>query len=127
MYPEACSLEHSTSDLVTDRLARFLNNPESCPHGSPIPDGNYKLPEVSATTLSKLEVGQTGKMVGVECESDAQCLHYLTDIGLTPGEKVKVMEISPFDGTLTVEVNGFSKAMGTQLASLIMVEPVKNA
>lgn len=123
VYPEACSLEHSTSDLVAESLAQFLNNPEYCPHGSPIPDGNCKLPEVSGIPLSKLEVGRIGKMVGVECESDTQCLRYLTNIGLTPGAKIKILERSAFDGTLTIEVNGSSKAMGVQLASLIMVEP----
>jgi DtxR family Mn-dependent transcriptional regulator len=82
------------------------------------------MPEVSAILLSKLEVGRIGKMVGVVCESNTLCLRYLTDIGLAPGAKVKVLERSSFDGTLTIEVNGSSKAIGAQLASLIMVEPI---
>ena len=124
IYPEACSLEHATSDLVTEKLARFLNDPEYCPHGSPIPYSNHELPRVSGIPLSQLEVGRVGKMVAIECESDTQCLRYLSDIGLTPGEKVKVLERSSFDGTLSIEVNGSSRAMGTRVASLIMVEPI---
>src|SRR5512145_2030790 len=30
-------LEHAASEHVTERLARFLGEPESCPHGEPIP------------------------------------------------------------------------------------------
>ena len=47
----------------------------------------------------------------------------MRDIGLAPGEEVKVLERSSLDGTLIIEVNGSSKAMGTQVASLIIVEP----
>lgn len=123
IYPEACSLEHCTSELVAESLAHFLNDPEYCPHGSPIPHSNYELPQVRGIPLPQLEVGRTGKMVAVECESDAQYLRYLRDIGLAPGEEVKVLERSSLDGTLIIEVNGSSKAMGTQVASLIIVEP----
>ena len=123
VFAEACSLEHSTSDLVTDKLGQFLNNPEYCPHGSPIPDSNNRLPEEKGILLSKLELGRIGKMTGVDCESNTQCLRYLTEIGLTPGVKVLAVERSSFDGTLTIEVNGSSKAMSPQLASSIMVEP----
>lgn len=73
--------------------------------------------------MSRLELVRIGKMSGVDCESNTQCLRYLTEIGLTPGVKVPALERSAFDGTLTIEVSGSSKAMSTQLASLIMIEP----
>ena len=37
VYHHACTLEHATSDLVEDKLAEFMDNPDVCPHGSPIP------------------------------------------------------------------------------------------
>ena len=123
VYREACSLEHCTSDLIAERLAQFLNNPDHCPHGSPIPDGNYEMPEANAVLLSKLEVGRNGKMASVGCESDTECLRHLTSIGLTPGASVVVSERSPFDDILTIEIDGSSRAIGAQLASLIMIEP----
>lgn len=38
VHDEAEKLEHATSDLVLDALYVFLNKPEVCPHGRPIPE-----------------------------------------------------------------------------------------
>jgi putative ABC transport system ATP-binding protein len=35
----ACTFEHILSPEVTERICVFLNHPEHCPHGSPIPPG----------------------------------------------------------------------------------------
>ncbi len=35
----ACTFEHVLSPEVTERICVFLNHPDSCPHGSPIPPG----------------------------------------------------------------------------------------
>ena len=123
VYQDACNLEHATSDLVTEKLAQFLDNPEVCPHGNPIPKDNRELPEVSGIPLAELEAGRVGRMVSVVSESNTKFLHYLTGLGLTPGAKVKVLEKAPFDGTLTIKVNNATKAIGPQAASLVMVEP----
>ena len=123
VYQEACSLEHATSDFITERLAQFLDNPEVCPHGDPIPKDNYELPELSGIPLTELEIGQLGTLVSVINESNAKFLHYLSGLGLIPGAKVKMLEKAPFDGTLTIEVDDSIKAIGPQAASYIMVEP----
>jgi len=36
---DACKLEHILSPEVTDRICTFLGHPRTCPHGSPIPEG----------------------------------------------------------------------------------------
>lgn len=125
VYDEACNLEHATSDLIAEKLAQFLDYPEVCPHGSPIPNAKGKMPVTHGIPLAELEVGRVGKMVSVLCQSNAEHLRYLTSLGLTPGTKVKLLEKAPFDGTLTIEVNDSSnKAIGPQTASVIMVEPI---
>lgn len=123
VYQDACTLEHATSDLVAEKLAQFLDNPRVCPHGNPIPKNNRELPEVSGIPLSDLGAGQAGRMISVVSESNAKFLHYLTSLGLTPGATVKVLEKAPFDGTMTIEVNNSTKAVGPQAASLVMIEP----
>jgi Mn-dependent DtxR family transcriptional regulator len=35
----ACTFEHILSAEVTDRICTFLGHPRTCPHGSPIPEG----------------------------------------------------------------------------------------
>ncbi len=124
VYQEACNLEHATSELLTDKLAEFLGNPAVCPHGSPIPRSNLKQPRVSGIPLAELEVGQTAKMVRVVRENNTRLLRHLTGLELVPGARVKVVEKTPFDGTLAIEVNGSTRAIGREASSFVMVEPV---
>jgi len=124
VYQCACSLEHATSDLVVDRLAEFLGNPEVCPHGGPIPKGDLKWPEVPGIPLADLEVGQMARVARIISESDAEFLRYLGGLGLIPGAKFKLLEKAPFDGTLTIEIDNSTKAIGPRAVSLITVEPI---
>jgi len=124
VYHHACSLEHSTSDLVVEKLAEFLGNPEVCPHGSPIPGSDLRLPKTPGIALADSEVGWTGKVVSVIGESNPKFLHYLSGLGLIPGAKVRVLDKASFDGTLTIEINNSTKAIGREAASLVMVEPI---
>lgn len=123
VYHHACSLEHATSDLVAEKLAEFLDNPENCPHGSPIPKSNLNLPRSSGITMANLEVAQSAKMLSVIIERNPEFLRYLTSLGLKPGATVKILDKAPYDGTLTIEVNNTTKAIGREAASLIMVKP----
>jgi DtxR family Mn-dependent transcriptional regulator len=124
VYRHACILEHATDDLVADRLAEFLENPAVCPHGSPIPNKNLDYAPTSGITLASLDVGQSARMLSVIVEHNADFLRYLTSIDLTPGTTFKVLEKADYDGTLTVEVAGSSRAIGHEAASLIMVKPI---
>jgi DtxR family Mn-dependent transcriptional regulator len=124
IYQEACNLEHVTSALVTEKLAQFLNNPEICPHGRPIPKNERRMPRMPGVPLSNIEDGTEIRVVGVMNERDAALLRYLTDIGLTVGVKVQVLEKAPFDGTLTIRVNDSIRAVGPEAANLIMVEQI---
>jgi len=124
VYEHACSLEHCTSDLVAEKLDEFLGRPEFCPHGSHIPNRDFKLPKVSDIPLVDLELGRVGKISKVVIESNSEFLRYLTSLGLLPGTRVKIADIAPFGGPLTIEVNNSTKAIGRETASLIRVEPI---
>jgi len=124
VYHHACTLEHATTDLVVEKLAEFLGNPETCPHGNPIPRSNLKCPAESGASLTNLQVGQAAEMTSVISERNSDYLRYLTRMGLIPGAKVKVLEKASYDGTLTVEVNNSAKAIGREASSLIMVKPL---
>ena len=122
VYQHACSLEHATSDLVAEKLEEFLNNPGVCPHGNPIPSSDLEYPAVSGVPLTNLEAGQVAEVVRVLDIGNVEFLQHLTSLGLTVGTIVKVLEKAQFDGTLTIEVNDSTKAIGPQAASLVMVE-----
>jgi DtxR family Mn-dependent transcriptional regulator len=124
VYRHACVLEHATSDLVADKLAEFMENPEVCPHGSPIPERTLEHKSHPGTTLSELNVGQSALVVNIIVERNPDFLRYLSSLSLKPGATFKVLEKAPYDGTLTIEVNGKTKAIGKEAASLIIVKPL---
>ncbi len=122
VYRHACDLEHATSDLVADRLAEFMDNPAVCPHGSPIPAKDLHHTASRGVTLANLEAGQSATVLSVIIERDPEFLRYLSGLDLVPGAAVKVVEKAPYDGTMTVEVNGAARAIGREAASLIIVK-----
>ncbi len=124
VYQHACSLEHATSDVVADKLAEFLENPETCQHGSPIPKKDLKRPVNPGVTMSDLEVGQSAKITNVIIERDPEFLRYLSSLNLVPEVEFKVLEKASFDGTLTINVDDSTKAIGREAASLILVKPL---
>jgi DtxR family transcriptional regulator, Mn-dependent transcriptional regulator len=124
VYQHACDLEHATSDLVEDKLAGFMDNPQVCPHGSPIPRKNLRQAAGHGITLAGLEAGQSATVLNIIIERDPEFLHYLSSLDLVPGAGVNVLEKAPYDGTMTVAVNGASRAIGREAASLIIVKPV---
>lgn len=50
----ACTFEHLLSPEVTDRICTFLGHPTTCPHGSPIPEGDCCLQNLVSTELPPL-------------------------------------------------------------------------
>ena len=124
VYEEACELEHSTSDMVAEKLAQFLDNPQTCPHGSPIPDRHGRYKSEGGVALTELTPDKKACILQITNESSKELLACLNEIGLTPGTEVEVTQKSSFDGTLTLKVKGSIKAVGTEVASYIIVEPL---
>ena len=65
VHSEAEILEHAMSPLLEKRIDAALGFPEFDPHGDPIPDANLELPYIEETTLSKLTIGQSGRIIRV--------------------------------------------------------------
>jgi DtxR family Mn-dependent transcriptional regulator len=124
VYQHACTLEHATTDLVVQKLAAFLGNPRTCPHGSPIPGNNLKHSGTHGTVMANLEVGQSARMLSVIVEQNSEFLRYLSSLGLKPGARFKILEKAPYDGTMTIQVNNTTKAISRDAASMVMVKPL---
>lgn len=102
---EAHRLEHSVSNAFEDRMDRLCGCPSHCPHGDPIPRKDGTLPAETLRALHELEPGETGilRRVGVR---DARVLRYLSRLDLEPGQAVRLVDIGPFRGPVTLEVLG---------------------
>jgi DtxR family transcriptional regulator, Mn-dependent transcriptional regulator len=123
VHEEADQLEHIISARFEERLARFLNNPEFDPHGDPIPDQNLILPTTDLSSLSNLQVNQSGRVRRV-LTSDAKVLRYFDEMGVRPGEEMLVTARDPFDSVVTIKIGKSQKSvtLGTRLADLIEIE-----
>jgi len=121
VHEEACRLEHATSPLVEERLAQFLGEPETCPHGHPMPTVEGEMAVGAGRPLTELTVGQRATILRVP-ERDPTLLQYLDTLGLKPGVTLRVEAVAPFQGPLTVQVGEARHVLGRELASKIIVQ-----
>ena len=122
VHLEAHRLEHSSSDNLIDRLEELLRYPEFDPHGDPIPSREGKMPKVKKHhPLSDLQAGESGMVIRVN-DFDEQFLTYLTKLGISLNEVIRVKERRDFDNSLLVQIKGKPWNISQQLADNIFVE-----
>jgi DtxR family transcriptional regulator, Mn-dependent transcriptional regulator len=121
VHEEACKLEHALSPDVAVALERFLEDPQRCPHGHVIPRADGSMPDETGIALSEATPGSTYIVSRVDDEEDEEFLTYIGGLGLYPGTRVRVTEVAPYDGPITVMVGDAPCAVGRQAASQIRV------
>ena len=121
-HVEACRWEHVISDEVEARLVTLLGNPTTCPHGNPIPGSGAV--EVELLALAQSQPGDRVRLERVteQVEIDLESLTYLSHHGFVPGAGATIISRAP-DGTMTLELEGGSIALGPLLTSRLYVVP----
>jgi DtxR family Mn-dependent transcriptional regulator len=122
-HQEAHRLEHAISSEVEERLAKLLNHPKTCPHGNPIPG------EVSAATQrgEPLNTVRAGNQVVFQCitevgERDSRLLDFLQQHHMVPGADIKVIDVAPSLGIMTLKVDSEDFVLGLEAAKKIRVQ-----
>ena len=121
-HEDACLLEHAISERMLEALERFLDNPEVCPHGHPIPSADGSVAEVTGEPLCDVDVNRPVRVLRV-AEHDDGLLGYVGSLGLRPGTLVTVAESAPFGGPITLDIAGVRTAIAREVALLVTVEP----
>jgi DtxR family Mn-dependent transcriptional regulator len=123
VHDEACRLEHVISENFETRIAAALGNPTRDPHGDLIPTPELSMPIEDTHPLTSLRPEETATVKRVSAD-DPQLLRYLSQIGLVPEARVTITDYSPFDGNLTLLVQGQSNklTLGTAVTSQVFVE-----
>jgi DtxR family transcriptional regulator, Mn-dependent transcriptional regulator len=124
VHAEAEVLEHVISEELEQLIAAKLGDPTLDPHGDPIPSAELELRERETFPLDSLRVGDSGVFVRVS-DADPEMLRYLSERGISPGERLAVRECQPFGGPLSVsflEGTPREHAIGGQLARAMRVE-----
>lgn len=122
VHAEAEVWETTISDDVEEAMWAVMDNPQTCPHGNPIPGANYKPPKMKP--ISEMDVGETLRLerISEELELDADMMRYLDESDIRPGAKIKVAGADPH-GAFTVVVNGEIRAgLGKFASERLFVE-----
>jgi DtxR family Mn-dependent transcriptional regulator len=120
VHDEAERLEHAASDELIERLARLLGEPERDPHGSAIPSAEGEMDTMRYPALAELEPGEATRILEVEVHEPEE-LRYLGSLDLYPGSQVEVRSKSPFEGPISLLVNGEPQVISHALAQRIRV------
>jgi DtxR family Mn-dependent transcriptional regulator len=118
VHDEAERLEHAVSDTLVDRMAAVLGHPTVDPHGDPIPSPEGDILELASRPLAEVPAGATVEIRQVE-EGQPDRLRYIASIGLRPGVQVTVLDRQPFQGPITIAVDGQTHVIGHELAQVV--------
>lgn len=121
-HDEAMRLEHTVSDESIERISKILNDPQTCPGGSPIPPPDVPQPEVKGISvqLDALEQGETASVTHIASE-DLERVHRLISMGIVPGHNISIEEKVPVGGPLLIKIGGRRIALAKDMSSLVWV------
>lgn len=125
VHAEAERWEHVLSEEMEERMDEILGSPTTDPHGSPIPSRELEVAEIPQAPLSEMIAGQQGTIAEVGDE-DAEMLRYFAELGLFPATPVEVLSVAPFQGPLTLLVDGSERSIGRQAAEHVYVTDLKD-
>jgi DtxR family Mn-dependent transcriptional regulator len=120
VHEEAEVLEHHISEELEELIAAKLGQPARDPHGDPIPSRELDVAADETVALAELEPGAEGTFERVS-DRDPEMLRYLDSLGIRPGAEIAVTGREPFEGPITVAVEGSEHALGAPLAQRMRV------
>jgi DtxR family Mn-dependent transcriptional regulator len=121
VHNEADRLEHVISEDFEERIAQALGDPLRDPHGDPIPSRDLRIPPQSGVGLDSLRTGQEAIVQRV-ADADPELLRYLESVGLVPQTHLKILNYSPFDDNLRLQVGEKILVLGPRVTRQIFVE-----
>ncbi len=127
VHAEADRLEHVISENFEERVAVVLGDPHRGLHGEPIPNRNLEMPDHPTSYLHDMRPEQQGVIHSVS-DDDPGFLRFLKAQGLVPGAEFSVVDFSPYDNNLRLQVNGQNQeiVLGASVTAQVKVE-IKNA
>jgi DtxR family Mn-dependent transcriptional regulator len=120
VHDEAEKLEHVISEDLEDRMAAVLGDPKYDPHGAPIPTRSGKVYPKESGCLVDMKAGD--KLIVVEVDDDdPELLRYVGGLGIFPGTELTLLTQAPFEGPLTLKIDGSEFNLGYQAAKSVLV------
>ena len=121
VHVEAEKLEHCLSERLTEAIAVHLNHPACDPHGDPIPTREGEVQIKAGRPLSELPTGQPLRITRVRLQ-DEKALQYLARNGIQIGTRVNILEHSPLDGHISLQIMGSRKRRTLSLGAAVAAD-----
>jgi len=120
VHKHAHVLEHGLTPLVEEKLAAFLDHPDTCPHGTPIKGGRASLPDEMGS-LDQFSVGDRVEVVVVNeiLEESVELMKFLQDKAIQPGEKHQIREKTEVTKTIVLESRAGTATLTYDIAGRI--------
>jgi DtxR family transcriptional regulator, Mn-dependent transcriptional regulator len=122
VHAEADQIEHSISDEIEDQMRNRLDDPQTCPHGNPLPGYEY----IAENWLPILNIGVGEKVIirriHETAEDDHDLLQFLEGNGIIPGTPAEITEVLAFNQTIGLKVGKRNVTVGFPAAKYIFVE-----
>lgn len=121
-HDEAHGIEHAISPQLEERLCEALDNPKVCPHGNPFPG----CEQATSTwiPLTELHAGERVVLRRIHefAEDHAELLKFLIENGILPGTPAEIVEVLPFNQTVSIRVAEKLITLGFPAARFIFAE-----
>ncbi len=116
--------ERGVNDEIEDRMDELAGRPIRCPHGEPIPSKDGVMPTVKDEPLADVPSGSECVISRVRTH-DMEKLHYVAELGLTPGTSFHLLSCAPFKGPLRLQMKPQDHIIGYELSQSLWVEVLK--
>ncbi|MCX8061018.1 MAG: metal-dependent transcriptional regulator [Anaerolineales bacterium] len=121
-HSQAHSIEHTVSAELEAALQNNLENPQLCPHGNPLPGFEHVVanwqPLLSFMTGDRVIIRRVHELA----EQNPELLAFLEEHQVMPGKTALIVEILPFNETITLQIEGQSTTLGYAVARYIFAE-----
>jgi DtxR family transcriptional regulator, Mn-dependent transcriptional regulator len=122
VHSEADQLEHSISNEIEDQMRVNLDDPQTCPHGNPLPG----FERVAAGWLPLTDIAAGEKLIlrriHETAEGNPDLMQFLETNGMIPGAAAEVTEVLAFNQTIGLKVGRRRVTVGFPTAKYIFVE-----
>jgi len=122
IHAEAHNLEHAISAQLEERLVDILGNPQVCPHGNPFP--GHENTTKAWRPLTEVKKGERVVIRRLHelAENNQDLLSFLITNQFLPGATAEVVDVLPFNQTMTVNLAGRDCTLGFSSARYIFAE-----
>lgn len=120
VHEHAETLEHASSSIVLDRLNKYLNYPEYCQHGNPIPKEDGSMAVMSHISLDEVKQGTQIEVVRVL--DHKELLNYLNERNIKLHDKFSVLENDRFGDLVKISNGADMYIISGKIAKMLYVK-----